>query len=32
MQGGLKHVFGGSDVMCPGLTSPGGYMDDVNIF
>lgn len=28
-KGGIKFVFGGADVMCPGLTSPGGKMDDV---
>ena len=27
--GAIKHIFSGSDVMCPGLTSPGGKMDNV---
>lgn len=28
-EGGIKHIISGSDVMCPGLTSKGGKMDDV---
>lgn len=28
-KGGIKHIFGGADVMCPGLTSPGGFITDV---
>ena len=28
-KGAIKFVFGGADIMCPGLTSPGGKMDDV---
>eukprot|EP01016_Furgasonia_blochmanni_P031338 TRINITY_DN3239_c0_g1_i1.p2 TRINITY_DN3239_c0_g1~~TRINITY_DN3239_c0_g1_i1.p2 ORF type:complete len:209 (+),score=47.41 TRINITY_DN3239_c0_g1_i1:138-764(+) len=28
-KGAIKHVFGGANVMCPGLTSAGGKMDDV---
>eukprot|EP01006_Ploeotia_vitrea_P027948 TRINITY_DN60713_c0_g2_i1.p1 TRINITY_DN60713_c0_g2~~TRINITY_DN60713_c0_g2_i1.p1 ORF type:complete len:186 (-),score=11.87 TRINITY_DN60713_c0_g2_i1:337-894(-) len=27
--GGCKFLIGGANVMCPGLTSPGGRMDDV---
>jgi PUA domain protein len=27
--GAIKHILSGSDIMCPGLTSPGGKMDDV---
>eukprot|EP01059_Diplonema_ambulator_P001158 TRINITY_DN10916_c0_g1_i2.p1 TRINITY_DN10916_c0_g1~~TRINITY_DN10916_c0_g1_i2.p1 ORF type:complete len:183 (+),score=35.34 TRINITY_DN10916_c0_g1_i2:69-617(+) len=27
--GGCKFVLGGANVMCPGLTSPGGKMDDL---
>ena len=27
-KGAIKHILSGSDVMCPGLTSPGGKMDD----
>eukprot|EP01007_Sphenomonas_quadrangularis_P001577 NODE_2579_length_579_cov_147.237736_g2207_i0.p1 GENE.NODE_2579_length_579_cov_147.237736_g2207_i0~~NODE_2579_length_579_cov_147.237736_g2207_i0.p1 ORF type:complete len:163 (-),score=21.50 NODE_2579_length_579_cov_147.237736_g2207_i0:90-557(-) len=27
--GGCKFVIGGANIMCPGLTSPGGSMDDV---
>jgi malignant T-cell-amplified sequence len=28
-KGAIKHIMSGSDVMCPGLTSPGGKMADV---
>ncbi len=28
-KGAIKHIMSGSDVMCPGLTSPGAKMDDV---
>jgi PUA domain protein len=28
-KGGLTKVFGGANVMCPGLTSAGGKMEDV---
>ena len=28
-KGAIRHIFSGSDVMCPGLTSPGAKMDDV---
>lgn len=28
-KGAIKHILSGSDVMCPGLTSPGGKMDEV---
>jgi PUA domain protein len=28
-KGAIKHIMSGSNVMCPGLTSPGGKMDDV---
>ena len=28
-KGGLKHIFDGSNVMCPGLTSPGGILAEV---
>ena len=28
-KGAIKHILSGSDVMCPGLTSPGGRMDEV---
>ena len=28
-KGGIKHVLSGSNVMCPGLTSPEGRMDEV---
>ena len=27
-KGAIKHILSGSDVMCPGLTSAGGKMDD----
>ncbi len=27
-KGAIKHILSGSDVMCPGLTSPGGKMDE----
>ena len=26
-KGGMPHILGGSDVMCPGLTSAGGKID-----
>ena len=26
--GGCKHVLGGANIMCPGLTSKGGCMDE----
>ncbi|GBE60619.1 cell cycle regulator, putative [Babesia ovata] len=29
-KGALKFILRGSNVMCPGLTSEGGAMDDVN--
>jgi PUA domain protein len=28
-KGAIKHIMSGSDIMCPGLTSPGAKMDDV---
>ena len=28
-KGAIKHIMSGSDVMCPGLTSPGAKMADV---
>jgi PUA domain protein len=28
-KGAIKHILSGSNVMCPGLTSPGGRMDNV---
>lgn len=28
-KGAIKHILSGSDVMCPGLTSPGGKMEEV---
>jgi len=28
-KGAIKFVFSGANIMCPGLTSPGGFMDDV---
>ncbi|SCN62530.1 cell cycle regulator protein, putative [Plasmodium chabaudi adami] len=28
-KGAIKHVLRGSNVMCPGVTSPGGKLDDV---
>eukprot|EP00347_Sterkiella_histriomuscorum_P020347 403338157 len=28
-KGAIKHIFSGSNVMAPGLTSPGGNMEDV---
>jgi PUA domain protein len=28
-QGGIKFILNGAHVMAPGLTSPGGKMDDV---
>ena len=28
-KGAIKHIFSGSNVMAPGLTSPGGKMEDV---
>merc|ERR1712070_608108 len=28
-RGAIKFVINGSNIMCPGLTSEGGYMDDV---
>ena len=27
-KGAIKHILSGSDVMCPGLTSPGAKMDE----
>ena len=30
-KGAIKHIFSGSNVMAPGLTSPGGRMDDVEV-
>ena len=27
--GAIKHILSGSNIMAPGLTSPGGRMDDV---
>ena len=30
-KGAIKHIFSGSNVMAPGLTSPGGKMDDVDV-
>ncbi len=29
-KGAIKHILSGSDIMCPGLTSPGGKMVDVD--
>ncbi|EDO06456.1 hypothetical protein BBOV_II005020 [Babesia bovis T2Bo] len=29
-KGALKFILRGSNIMCPGLTSPGGRMDDVD--
>mmetsp|Transcript_5750 Transcript_5750/g.5221 ORF Transcript_5750/g.5221 Transcript_5750/m.5221 type:complete len:126 (+) Transcript_5750:179-556(+) len=28
-KGAIKHILSGSDIMCQGLTSPGGKMDEV---
>ena len=28
-KGAIRHIFSGSNVMAPGLTSPGGRMEDV---
>jgi PUA domain protein len=28
-KGGIKFILNGANVMAPGLTSPGGKMDDV---
>ncbi len=28
-KGGVKYVFGGANVMAPGLLNPGGQMEDV---
>ena len=28
-RGAIKHVINGSNIMCPGLTSPGAKMTDV---
>lgn len=28
-RGAIKHVVNGSNIMCPGLTSPGAKMTDV---
>lgn len=28
-KGAIKHILSGSNVMCPGLTSPGGKMEDL---
>ncbi|KYO02490.1 putative cell cycle regulator protein [Plasmodium gaboni] len=28
-KGAIKHVLRGSNIMCPGVTSPGGKLDDV---
>ena len=28
-KGGIKFIMNGSNVMCPGLTSEGGHMDQV---
>ena len=30
-KGAIKYVFSGANVMCPGLTSPGGRLEDVNL-
>jgi len=27
-KGAIKHILTGSDIMCPGLTSAGGKMDE----
>lgn len=27
-KGAIKHILSGSDIMCPGLTSPGGKMTE----
>ena len=27
-RGAIKFVLSGANIMCPGLTSPGGLMDD----
>ena len=27
-KGAIKFVLKGANIMCPGLTSPGGHMDD----
>lgn len=28
-KGAIRRVFTGANIMCPGLTSPGGKMEDV---
>jgi PUA domain protein len=30
-KGAIKFVLSGANIMCPGLTSPGGKMDDVDV-
>lgn len=27
-RGAIKFVLAGANIMCPGLTSPGGYLDE----
>ena len=27
-RGAIKFVFSGANIMCPGLTSPGGILDE----
>lgn len=27
-RGAIKYVLAGANIMCPGLTSPGGALDD----
>lgn len=27
-RGAIKFVLAGANIMCPGLTSPGGFLDD----
>ena len=31
-KGAIKHILSGSDVMCPGLTSPGAKMVDLESY
>jgi len=30
-KGGIKFILNGANVMCPGLTSPGGKMEDLAV-
>jgi PUA domain protein len=30
-KGGIKYIFGGAHVMCPGMTSPGGRLPEEDL-